>query len=87
MAFLEIPDRVRYNIFEDTTNLLYKFDVNDAEFKYMNQLFLNKESVECSSIRLVMMFICQIESTDENVRATVNEIINDEEFTRLSEEF
>ena len=82
LSFLEIPDRVRYNIFEDTTNLLYKFDVNDAEFKYMNQLFgLNKESVRVFFNKVGNdVYLSEIESTDENVRATVNEIINDEDF-------
>ena len=82
LAFLEIPDRVRYNIFEDTSNLLYKFDVNDAEFKYMNQLFsLNKESVRVFFNKVGNdIYMSEIESTDENVRATVNEIINDENY-------
>jgi hypothetical protein len=82
LSFLEIPDKVRYNIFEDTTNLLYKFDVNDVEFKYINQLFgLNKESVRIFFNKIGNdVYLSEIESTDENVRATVNEIINDEDF-------
>lgn len=82
VSFLEIPDKVRYNIFEDTSNLLYKFDVNDSEFKYMNQLFgLNKESVRVFFNKVGNeVYLSEIESTDENVRATVNEIINDENY-------
>lgn len=82
LSFLEIPERVRYNIFEDTSNLLYKFDINDAEFKYMNQLFgLNKESVRIFFNKFRNeIYLSEIESTDENVRANVNEIINDENF-------
>ena len=82
LSFLEIPEKVRYNIFEDTSNLLYKFDVNDAEFKYMNQLFgLNKESVRIFFNKFRNeIYLSEIESTDENVRANVNEIINDENF-------
>ena len=82
LSFLEIPEKVRYNIFEDTSNLLYKFDINDAEFKYMNQLFgLNKESVRIFFNKFRNeIYLSEIESTDENVRANVNEIINDENF-------
>ncbi len=82
LSFLEIPEKVRYNIFEDTSNLLYKFDINDAEFKYMNQLFgLNKESCRIFFNKFRNeIYLSEIESTDENVRLSVNEIIKDENF-------
>ena len=80
LAFLEIPDHARHNIFEDTSTLEYKVGITESEFKYLSQLFaLNKESCRvCFSITDNVVTVSEIESTDENVRDMVNTLLNDE---------
>ena len=80
LAFLEIPDHARHNIFEDTSTLEYKVGITESEFKYLSQLFaLNKESCRvCFSITDNVVTVSEIESTDENVRDEVNTLLNDE---------
>lgn len=79
LAFLEIPDHARHNIFEDTSTLEYKVGISENEFKYLSQLFaLNKESCRvCFSITDDVVLVSEIESTDENVREVVNEFLSD----------
>ena len=80
LAFLEIPDHARHNIFEDTSTLEYKVGITESEFKYLSQLFaLNKESCRvCFSITDNVVTVSENESTDENVRDEVNTLLNDE---------
>lgn len=79
LAFLEIPDRARFSIFEDVSTLQYKVGISDVEFKYLTQLFgLNKESCRiCFCIDGENVNVSEIESTDSNVRATINSFIED----------
>jgi hypothetical protein len=80
LSFLEIPEHARKSIFEDKTTLQYKVGINENEFKYLTQLFgLNKESCRvCFSISGDHVTVSEIESTDENVREEVNNILKDE---------
>lgn len=79
LAFLEIPDHARHTIFEDDSTLEYKVGITENEFKYLSQLFqLNKESCRvCFSIRNDVVLVSEIESTDENVRETVNNLLDE----------
>ncbi len=79
LAFLEIPDHARHTIFEDDSTLEYKVGITENEFKYLSQLFqLNKESCRvCFSISNDVVLVSEIESTDENVRETVNKFLED----------
>lgn len=84
--FLEIPDSARVSIFEDTSKLLYSIKISDSEFKYMSSLFdLNKETVRVF-FNLVGddVYVSEIESTDENVRSKVNEIIQNNDYEGFS---
>lgn len=83
--FLEIPDAARHSIFEDSSKLLYSINVSDNEFKYMSSLFgLNKDAVRVF-FNLVNgdVFVSEIESTDENVRQAVNEIIQNADYDKF----
>ena len=79
LAFLEIPDHARHNIFEDLSTLEYKVGISENEFKYLSQLFqLNKESCRVFfSISNDVVLVSEIESTDENVRETVNGLLDE----------
>ena len=79
LSFLEIPEHARHTIFEDTSTLEYKVGISDNEFKYLSQLFqLNKESCRVFfSISGTVVLVSEIESTDENVRETVNGLLDD----------
>ena len=79
LAFLEIPDHARHTIFEDDSTLEYKVGITENEFKYLSQLFqLNRESCRvCFSIRNDVVLVSEIESTDENVRETVNNLLDE----------
>lgn len=79
LAFLEIPDHARHTIFEDLSTLEYKVGISENEFKYLSQLFqLNKESCRvCFSISGDVVLVSEIESTDENVRETVNGFLDE----------
>ena len=79
LSFLEIPDHARHTIFEDDSTLEYKVGITENEFKYLSQLFqLNKESCRvCFSISNDVVLVSEIESTDENVRETVNGLLDE----------
>ena len=79
LSFLEIPDHARHTIFEDTSTLEYKVGISENEFKYLSQLFqLNKESCRVFfSISGDVVLVSEIESTDENVRETVNNLLDE----------
>lgn len=79
LSFLEIPEHARHTIFEDTSTLEYKVGISDNEFKYLSQLFqLNKESCRVFfSISSDTVLVSEIESTDENVRETVNGLLDE----------
>ena len=79
LAFLEIPEHARHTIFEDLSTLEYKVGISENEFKYLSQLFqLNKESCRVFfSISGDTVLVSEIESTDENVRETVNGYLDD----------
>ena len=79
LAFLEIPDHARHNIFEDLSTLEYKVGISENEFKYLSQLFqLNKESCRVFfSISGDVVLVSEIESTDENVREAVNGLLDE----------
>ena len=79
LSFLEIPEHARHTIFEDTSTLEYKVGISENEFKYLSQLFqLNKESCRVFfSISGDTVLVSEIESTDENVRETVNGLLED----------
>lgn len=80
--FLEIPDAARHSIFEDTSKMLYSINIADSEFKYMSNLFgLNKDAVRVFfSLVNGAVYVSEIESTDENVRQKVNEIIQNNSY-------
>lgn len=80
LAFLEIPEHARHNIFDDDSTLEYKVGISENEFKYLTQLFqLNKESCRvCFSITNDVVTVSEIESTDENVREIVNGLLKEE---------
>lgn len=80
LAFLEIPEHARHNIFDDDSTLEYKVSISENEFKYLTQLFqLNKESCRvCFSITNDVVTVSEIESTDENVREIVNGLLKEE---------
>ena len=80
--FLEIPDAARYSVFEDASKLQYSINISENEFKYMSSLFnLNKEGCRVFfTLSDGDVYLSEIESSDENVRETVNEIIKDEDY-------
>ena len=80
--FLEIPEANKKSIFEDMTNLQYSISINDNEFKYLSNLFsLDKDSVRVFfNLTDGEVYVSEIESTDENVRSEVNEIINESNY-------
>ena len=80
--FLEIPEANKKSIFEDMTNLQYSISINDNEFKYLSNLFsLDKDSVRVFfNLADGEVYVSEIESTDENVRSEVNEIINESNY-------
>lgn len=79
LSFLEIPETARHTIFEDYSTLQYKVGISDSEFKYLSQLFgLNKESCRVFfSINGENVHVSEIESTDDNVREKVNDILKE----------
>ena len=79
LAFLEIPEHARHTIFEDNSTLEHKVGISENEFKYLSQLFaLNKESCRVFfSISGDVVLVSEIESTDENVRETVNGFLDE----------
>lgn len=87
--FLEIPESARQSIFEDVSKLQCSVGINESELKKIRGFFgLNKESVRVffNLIDGNEMVVSEIESTDENVRQEVNEIIqnnNYEEFRKF----
>ena len=83
--FLEIPDSAKFSIFEDSSKLVFKMNINDSEFKYVNSLLnLNKESTRVFfNFTGDDVFISEIEATDDNVRTIVNEIIQSGDNSRF----
>lgn len=81
--FLEIPESARQSIFEDVSKLQCSVGINESELKKIRGFFgLNKESVRVF-FNLVdgnEMVVSEIESTDENVRQEVNEIIQNNNY-------
>ena len=85
LSFLEIPERARFSIFEDTSTLDYKVGISDTEFKYLIQLTnINKESVRVNfSISGESVTVSEIESVDENVREIVNGYLEDVDIAKF----
>lgn len=85
LSFLEIPERARFSIFEDTSTLEYKVGISDTEFKYLTQLTnINKESVRVNfSISGESVTVSEIESVDENVREIVNSYLEDVDIAKF----
>ena len=83
--FLEIPDSARFSIFEDSSKLIFKMNINDNEFKYINNLLnLNKESTRVFfNLSNDDVYISEIEATDDNVRGMVNEIVQNADVARF----
>lgn len=81
ITFLEIPDEKKY-IITDTSTLKHSFSISDSEYKYMSSLFnLNKDALRVFfNVNGGDVFISEIESSDENVRAEVNGIIENNEY-------
>lgn len=85
--FLEIPETARHSIFEDTSKLQMSVSINDNEFKKIKGLFgLNKDSVRVF-FNLVGddIILSEVESTDENVRSTINTMLQDNDFSGFRE--
>lgn len=85
--FLEIPDSARDSIFEDKSKLQCSIDITDGEFKkIMGLMGLNKDSVRVF-FNLVddNIVVSEIESTDENIRMNVNQIIQDLDYNAFRE--
>ena len=81
--FLEIPESARQSIFEDVSKLQCSVGINESELKKIRGFFgLNKESVRVffNLIDGNEMVVSEIESTDENVRQEVNEIIQNNNY-------
>lgn len=75
--FLEIPDNAKKNIFEDTSKMQVTFNLADSEMRKIRSLMsLNKDNSRVF-FNLVgeEIVVSEIESTDENVRSVVNDII------------
>lgn len=80
--FLEIPETAKHSIFEDMSKFQCSVNVTDGELKKVRGLFgLNKDSVRVF-FNLINdeVVVSEIESTDENVRSDVNEIIQNNDF-------
>ena len=76
--FLTLDEEKKDRIFNDTSALHFSINIKENEFKYIQSLFgLNKESVRVFFYKKGDdVFVSEIESTDENVRADLNETIN-----------
>lgn len=83
--FLEIPEEARYTVFEDSSKLKYSIGVSESEFKYMSSLFaLNKDAVRVFfTLDSNDVYVSEIESSDENVRQEVNEIIQNSNYVEF----
>ena len=82
VEFLEIPEEARNRVFEDLSKLQCSINITENEFKKIKGLFgLNKDSVRVFfNLNGEELVMSEIESTDENVRAEVNEIINENKY-------
>ncbi|MCM1218918.1 MAG: hypothetical protein NC548_30930 [Lachnospiraceae bacterium] len=81
--FLEIPETARHSIFEDDSKLQCSINITDAEFKKFKALTgLNRESVRVffNMVNGDEMVVSEIESTDENVRQVVNDLIQNHDY-------
>lgn len=81
--FLEIPETARHSIFEDMSKVQCSINITNGEFKKIQGLFgLNKDSVRVF-FNLVdgnELVLSEIESSDENVRQTVNDMIQNSDY-------
>ena len=86
VEFLEIPDDKKHIILHDISKMLYKFSISEAEYKYMSSLFtLNKDALRIFfNLNGSDVYVSEIESSDENVRSEVNEIIDGKRFDDFS---
>ena len=75
LVFLEIPDEKKEFVIYDNKSLSHSFSITESEYKYMSSLFnLNKDTLRVFfNIKDSNVFVSEIESSDENVRAEVNE--------------
>lgn len=75
--FLTLDETKKDKVFNDTSNLQFSININENEFKYMQQLFgMNKESVRVFFHKKGDdVFMSEVESSDENVRAELNDTI------------
>ncbi len=76
--FLTMEEDKKKNVFDNTSNLQFSIDINENEFKYIQNLFsLYKEFARVFFYKNGDdVFVSEIEPTDENVRSEINEIIN-----------
>ncbi len=83
IEFLEIPDGKKYEIFESVDDKIFSISITDSEFKCISNLTsLNKDTVRVFFNRIGGdVYISEIESTDDNVRESVNEIIQNSDYT------
>lgn len=75
--FLTLDETKKDKVFNDTANLQFSININENEFKYMQQLFgMNKESVRVFFHKKGDdVFMSEVESSDENVRTELNDTI------------
>ena len=75
--FLTLDDSKKDIVFNDNSHLQFSININENEFKYMQNLFgLNKESVRVFFHKQGDdIFMSEVESSDENVRVELNDII------------
>ena len=81
--FLAIPETARHSIFEDVSKLQCSVNINENELKKIRGLFgLNKDSVRVffNLVNGEEIVVSEIESTDENVRQTVNDLIQNNDY-------
>lgn len=83
VSFLDIPEEAREKIFNDLSKLQISVNIPENEFKKIKGLIgLNKDSVRVffNLVNGNEIIVSEIESTDENVRQEVNEIINENNY-------
>lgn len=75
--FLTLDEDKKNAIFNNTTNIQFSFNINENEFRYMKSLFgLNGESARVFfQKRGDEVYMSEVESTDENVRLELNDIL------------
>lgn len=81
--FLEIPDTAKHNIFEDMSKLQISLNITDGEMKKVRSLLgLNKDNARVffNLVGEDEIVVSEIESTDENVRTVVNDLIQNGDY-------